>query len=72
MCSYDVVNLFLSARYIHNMAPTGKLFHDFGRVYLRDNPSDEEDLSVVILKGNVVVTLNIRLIWCEVVALMRA
>jgi hypothetical protein len=54
------------------MAPTGKLFHDFGRVYLRDNPSDEEDLSVVILKGNVVVTLNIRLIWCEVVALMRA
>jgi hypothetical protein len=57
--------------FFHNIAPREMLFHDFGWVYLKNNLSDEGELAVVMLKGNVDVTLNIRLIWCEVVALMR-
>lgn len=51
--------------YIHNNAPTEKLFHDIGRVCLEDNLSD-------MLKRNVDVNLNIRLIPCELVSLMCA
>jgi hypothetical protein len=38
------------------------LLHDFGQLSLKDNPSEKEDLAVVILKVTVDVALTIRLI----------